>query len=119
MRSARSANGPKVMAVSSQDLVDLPRPRAMSYATGIEAIETRAMISHADMDDPEFVARRLAASAKSEAASVGGLRPLTNLPMLSTEDEFTERPGFKSRTKQNQNPSFFGASEKGGVCKSV
>src|SRR5882724_7783544 len=36
--------------------------------------------------------------------------------MPSTEDEFTERPGFKSRTKRNQNPSFLGASEKGGVC---
>ena len=45
-----------------------------------------------------------------------GLRPLTNLPVLPGEGKFTERLGFKSRTKQNQNPSFFGASEKRGVC---
>jgi hypothetical protein len=58
MRSARSANGPKIMAVSSHTTVDLPRSRAMLCAAGIEAIEMRAMISHADMDDSEFAARR-------------------------------------------------------------
>jgi hypothetical protein len=40
IRSAGSANGPKIKAMLSQALVDLPRSRAMSYATGIEAIET-------------------------------------------------------------------------------
>jgi hypothetical protein len=58
MRSARSANGPKIEAVPSHTSVDLPRSRAMSYATGIEAIETMAKISDADVDDPEFAARR-------------------------------------------------------------
>ena len=58
VRSARSANGPKIIAVPSHAPVDLPRLRAMSYATGIEAIVTRVMISHADMDDSEFAARR-------------------------------------------------------------
>jgi hypothetical protein len=58
MRSARSANGPKIIAVSSHAPVDLPRLRAMWYAAGIEAIETRAMMSDADMDDSEFAVRR-------------------------------------------------------------
>jgi hypothetical protein len=82
MRSARSANGPKIMAVPSHASVDLPRSRAMSYAAGIEATETSAMISDADMSDP-FAApriprnwRRLAASAKSEAASGTGAAAL-------------------------------------------
>ena len=40
IRSARSANGPKIKAMLSQAAVDLPRSRAISYAAGIEAIET-------------------------------------------------------------------------------
>jgi hypothetical protein len=79
-RSARSASGPKSIARLSHRLVDLPRSRAMSQAAGIEAIETKATIHHADMDDSGFAApnitrnrRRLGASAKSETASGGGL----------------------------------------------
>jgi hypothetical protein len=57
-RSARSANGPKIIAVPSHASVDLPRSRAMSYAAGIEATETREMMSHADMDYSGFAALR-------------------------------------------------------------
>ena len=43
-------------------------------------------------------------------------RLLTNLRLTLPEANFTERLGFKSPTKQNQNPSFSGAYEKRGVC---
>jgi hypothetical protein len=53
-RSAGSANGPKINAMSSQALVDLPRARAILYAAGIEAIATNCRISHIGMDDSGF-----------------------------------------------------------------
>ncbi len=87
MRGARSTYGPKILAVPSPASVDLPRSQAMSYAAGIEATETSATISDADMDDL-FAAsritrsrRRLADSAKSEAAS--GTRWRTSAKMIA------------------------------------
>jgi hypothetical protein len=53
---------------------------------------------------------------QENGGSDASVRLLTNLPVLLGEGKFTERLGFKSQTKQNQNPSFLGASEKRGVC---
>jgi hypothetical protein len=58
IRSARSANGPTRKAIRNQTLGDLPRFRAISVASGIEAIET-ITISQDIRPSPIAISRRL------------------------------------------------------------